>query len=189
VFDATLAEQLALWRGDAGPAKDELAERNEWRKTASADIAPQYIGGTPGEPPPADWYPEPARRGIRATEAVLRCLFKETSHAPEPNLVRGLNASAGVYEGRARLVLRPEHFPRIEQGDVLIARCTTEAYNGIIPLLGAVVTDRGGVLSHAATVAREFGIPAVVGTQTATQTIPDGARVRVDGTRGEARLL
>jgi pyruvate,water dikinase len=66
---------------------------------------------------------------------------------------------------------------------------TTEAYNGILPLLGAVITDRGGLLSHAATVAREFGIPAVVGTTSATKIIPDGARVRVDGDRGEARLV
>jgi pyruvate,water dikinase len=58
-----------------------------------------------------------------------------------------------------------------------------------MPLLGAVVTDRGGLLSHAATVAREYGIPAVVGTQLATKTIPDGARVLVDGARGEARLV
>ena len=65
----------------------------------------------------------------------------------------------------------------------------TEAYNGILPLLGAAVTDRGGLLCHTATVAREFGIPAVVGTREATRRIPDGARVRVDGVRGEARVL
>jgi pyruvate,water dikinase len=71
----------------------------------------------------------------------------------------------------------------------LVARVTTQAYNDIIPLIGAVVTDRGGLLSHTATIAREFGIPAVVGTTEATRIIPDGARVRVDGSRGEAILL
>jgi rifampicin phosphotransferase len=58
-----------------------------------------------------------------------------------------------------------------------------------MPLIGAVVTDRGGLLSHAATIAREFGIPAVVGTKEATRIIPDGARVRVDGSRGEVILV
>jgi pyruvate,water dikinase len=116
-------------------------------------------------------------------------LFSEPEPRSEPRIVRGLNASAGTYEGRARVVLSGQDFKRIEAGDVLVARMTTEAYNGLMPLIGAVVTDRGGLLSHTATVAREFGIPAVVGTQEATRRIPDGARVRVDGTRGEARLV
>lgn len=189
VFDATLAEHLALLAGAPGPGADELARRNLHRKTATVDDAPQFIGGTPPPQPPPEWMPAAAARSLRATEACIRGLFKEPDVRHEPACVRGLNASAGTYEGRARLVLRPEHFPRIEQGDVLIARSTTEAYNGIVPLLGAVVTDRGGLLSHTATVAREFGIPAVVGTGRATQLIPDGARIRVDGTKGEARLM
>ena len=59
----------------------------------------------------------------------------------------------------------------------------------VLPLLGAIVTDRGGQLSHAAIVAREFGIPAVVGTRDATSTIPDGATVQVDGSAGEVRVV
>ena len=188
VFDATLAEHHALLAGK-GPSADELAARNRHRKSVTCDDAPQFIGGEPSSPPPLEWMPPSVQRSMRATNAVISALFGEAKARHEPTCVRGLNASAGTYEGRARVVLRPEHFPRIEQGDILIARSTTEAYNGIIPLLGAVVTDRGGLLSHTATVAREFGIPAVVGTGTATQTIPDGARVRVDGTRGEARLV
>ena len=72
---------------------------------------------------------------------------------------------------------------------MLIARSTAAYFNPVLPLLGGIVTDRGGQLSHAAIVAREYGIPAVVGTSTATKRIPDGARVRVDGTRGEVTLL
>ena len=59
----------------------------------------------------------------------------------------------------------------------------------VLPLLGAIVTDRGGQLSHAAIVAREYGIPAVVGTREATTMFPDGARVRVNGDKGEVQLL
>ncbi|MDN5795772.1 MAG: hypothetical protein L0H79_08470 [Intrasporangium sp.] len=66
---------------------------------------------------------------------------------------------------------------------------TSPYFNVVLPLLGAIVTDRGGQLSHAAIVAREYGIPGVVGTRDATMTIPDGVRVRVDGTTGEVRLL
>ena len=59
----------------------------------------------------------------------------------------------------------------------------------VLPLLGAIVTDRGGQLCHAAIVSREYGIPGVVGTKEATRLIPDGARVRVDGTKGEVVVL
>jgi pyruvate,water dikinase len=69
-------------------------------------------------------------------------------------------------------------------GDVLVARTTSPAYNVILPSVGAVVTDRGGTLCHAAIIAREFSVPAVVGLPQATLRIPDGARVLVDGNRG-----
>jgi pyruvate,water dikinase len=72
---------------------------------------------------------------------------------------------------------------------VLVTRATSPYFNVVLPMLGAIVTDRGGALSHAAIVAREYGIPGVVGTREATSTIPDGARVRVDGTNGEVTIL
>ena len=98
--------------------------------------------------------------------------------------VTGLGVSTGRYQGRARLVRGAEDFEKIVSGDVLVARTTTPTYNVVLPLLGAIVTDRGAALSHAAIVAREFGIPAVVGTSDATLRIPDGAQVMVDGDRG-----
>jgi len=189
LFEATHDEMLKLVQGETTVGADELAERHRYRTTTTCDVAPRTLGFAPSPPPPAHWYPPAARRLNRAVDAAVHALFDEPDPRAEPKLVRGLNASAGRYEGRARVVLGPESFPLIEQGDVLVARMTTEAYNGVMPLLGAVVTDRGGLLSHAATVAREYGIPAVVGTQLATRTIPDGARVLVDGARGEARLV
>jgi pyruvate,water dikinase len=94
-----------------------------------------------------------------------------------------------VYEGTARLVLGPADFGRIEPGDVLVTRATSASFNVILPLLGAIVTDRGGALSHAAIVAREYGIPAVVGCRDATSRIPDAARVRVCGDDGAVAVL
>jgi pyruvate,water dikinase len=86
-------------------------------------------------------------------------------------------------------VLTPSDFSKVAQGDVLVARITTPAYNVLLPLLGAVVTDRGGLLSHPAIVSREYGIPGVVGTREATGRIADGVRVRVDGDAGEVTVL
>src|SRR5918911_5388983 len=115
----------------------------------------------------------------------------EVSFAPpaaqtEEHKVRGLGVSPGFYHGTARVIRSTEEFGRIQQGDVLVTNSTTTAFNIVLPLLGAIVTDRGGLLSHAAIVAREYGLPAVVGCTDATSVLPDGARVVVDGTSGGA---
>jgi len=101
----------------------------------------------------------------------------------------GHGVSGGRYAGRARIVRSAADFEKIESGDVLVTRITSSGYNVLLPLLGAVVTDRGGALCHTAIVAREFGIPAVVGTGDATTRIPDGARIVVDGDRGVVEIL
>jgi pyruvate,water dikinase len=126
---------------------------------------------------------------MRAIGVALGELFGSSEEEHEESLLRGLAASRGVYEGPARRVGGPAEFGRIMQGDVLVTESTTEAFNILLPLLGAIVTDSGGLLSHSAIVAREYGIPGVVGTREATERIADGARVRVDGDSGEVTVL
>jgi pyruvate,water dikinase len=126
---------------------------------------------------------------MRATGIALAAMFGSSTEQHEEHLLRGLAASKGVYEGPARRVSGPSEFDRIVQGDVLVTESTTEAFNILLPLLGAIVTDNGGLLSHSAIVAREYGIPGVVGTREATERIADGTRVRVDGNAGEVTVL
>jgi phosphoenolpyruvate synthase/pyruvate phosphate dikinase len=133
--------------------------------------------------------PVNARRCARAVDAVLANLFGVPDTPNSAVVLHGLAVNSGVYEGTARLVDDASDFGRIEAGDVLVTRMTSPYFNVVLPLLGAIVTDRGGQLSHAAIVAREYGIPGIVGTREATLKIPDGARVQVDGTSGEVRLL
>ena len=83
----------------------------------------------------------------------------------------------------------PEDFGQMQPGDVLVAGITTPAWTPLFAMASAVVTDIGGPLSHSSIVAREYGIPAVLGTGVATRRIPDGARVRVDGDAGTVTLL
>ena len=71
----------------------------------------------------------------------------------------------------------------------MVTKNTSATFNVVLPMLGAIVTDRGGLLSHAAIVAREYGIPGIVSTHNATRVIPDGARVRVDGSSGTVEIL
>jgi pyruvate,water dikinase len=122
-------------------------------------------------------------------DVFMGALFGVPETPNTDTVLTGLAVNSGVYEGPARLVNGSADFGRIRQGDVLVARMTSPYFNVVLPMLGAIVTDRGGQLSHAAIVAREYGIPGIVGTRDATAKIPDGARVRVDGTTGEVRLL
>jgi phosphohistidine swiveling domain-containing protein len=187
--DAGLEEMRALVFGKGGPAAAELAQRAAYRATHSAKDAPATLGGPPPAPPDPSGLPPAAARMMRATDIALGALFGSSEAPHEEHKLRGLAASRGVYEGPARRVSHPSEFDRIVRGDVLVTESTTEAFNILLPLLGAIVTDSGGLLSHSAIVAREYGIPGVVGTREATQRIADGARVRVDGDAGEVTVL
>ena len=187
--DADTAELAALLCGEPGPSAQEVAERFRRRTTRTVDDAPPLIGAPPSPPPPLEALPEPARRATLAVNAAMANLFGVPDTPNSATVLRGLAVNTGVYEGPARLVDDGTDFDRVQRGDVLITRMTSPFFTVVLPLLGAIVTDRGGQLSHAAIVAREYGIPGVVGTREATRLIPDGARVRVDGTTGEVRIV
>ena len=186
--DAGFDEMCALVTGAGGPSADELAHRFADRNSRTAKEAPPTLGPPPPPPPDPSGLPPGVARVMRAVGIAMGELFGSSEAAHEENLLRGLAASGGVYEGPARRVAGPTEFDRIVEGDVLVTESTTEAFNILLPLLGAIVTDSGGLLSHSAIVAREYGIPGVVGTRNATDLIPDGTRVRVDGDAGEVTV-
>ncbi|MGE3148808.1 MAG: PEP-utilizing enzyme [Pseudorhodoplanes sp.] len=188
LLDAGHAEvQDILVRG-GGPSNDDLRERTQWRRTTVATNVPQRLGFAKPPALPKEWLPEHQARLVRALEVFLSGLFAPTADTSTQEAIRGIPVSPGVYEGVARVVLTPDQFSNVKQGDVLVARSTSPYFNVLLPMLGAIVTDHGGALSHAAIVSREYGIPGVVGTKTATKTIKDGARVRVDGNAGDVRV-
>jgi pyruvate,water dikinase len=189
MLDAGLDEMQDLVRGTGGPSADELAERAAYRTRHTSRDAPATLGPPAPPPPDPSGLPPGVGRLMAAIGIALGALFGSSEAEHEEALLRGLAASTGVYEGTARLIDGPTEFGRIEQGDVLVTVSTTEAFNILLPLLGAIVTDSGGLLSHSAIVAREYGIPGVVGTREATSRIADGARVRVDGNAGEVTVL
>ena len=89
-------------------------------------------------------------------------------------MLRGIGVSPGTYEGTARIVLDEDGFELIQPGDVLVCPTTSPVWSVVFPSLGALVCDAGGAMSHAAVIAREFCIPAVVATGWGTTTIADG---------------
>ena len=107
----------------------------------------------------------------------------------DPNEVRGTGASAGVSRGPARVVLDQASFGVVQPGDIIVCPSSNPSWVPLFAIAGGLVTDTGGVLSHAGVVAREFGLPAVVGTRDGTTRIADGRLVELDGSTGVVRLL
>jgi pyruvate,water dikinase len=101
----------------------------------------------------------------------------------------GVAASAGSYTGPARIIRGEDEFDRLQAGDVLVCPATSPVWSVLFASIGALVTNDGGLLSHQAIIAREYGIPAVVGTSNATTRLTDGQMVTVDGTTGTVRVI
>ena len=188
---ARIDELDAALRTRADLPVGTLLERRRLHGQLHAGNVPAHLGPAPTPPPPPEWLPnEGARRLMRALDLYLGDLRRDAGESQsEPEVVQGLAASHGIHEGTARLCGGVQDLDRITPGDVLVAPLTSPAINNVLPVLGAIVTDKGGALSHAAIVSREYGIPCVVGTRSGTARIPDGRRVRVDGTRGVVTVL
>jgi pyruvate,water dikinase len=187
LLEAGYAEMRSLIAGAPDPSRAELAARARDRSAAAVSEAPAELGGPPPAPVPLEWLEPGVARTERAFRTYMRAMSGAEAEA-SAGAVAGTPASPGRYHGRARVVRSAVDLRRIERGDVLVTAATTPVVSSVLPLLGAIVTDRGGLLSHAAIVAREFGIPAVVGAGDATARIRDGSLVVVDGDAGQVRL-
>lgn len=170
-----------------GPASEELAQRASKRLAESRLTPPAMLG--PIEPvPSADLLPGPLAEfatTVQVAMVELGMLGPDLSTDP----MSGTGIGSTVYRGRARCSETPEEaIDAMEPGDVLVVRATSPAFNAVLSIAGAVVTADGGPLSHAAVLARELGISAVVGARGALD-IPDGAMVEVDPVAGVVRIV
>ena len=111
----------------------------------------------------------------------------DTLTSDDATVLRGTGASPGHVTGPARVVLGPDDFERVQPGDIIVAPSSNPSWVPLFAIAGGLVTNTGGVLSHAAVVAREFDLPAVVGVSNATTRIVDGQTVELDGTTGLVR--
>lgn len=172
--------------GDESPSA-RVARRRAERAWVQAHPGPDTLGAPPEDPPDLRAMPAPVRA---TTGAVLWAIEQEFSHAEasSADTLRGTPASPGTYTGPVRIVRSDRDFGSIEPGDVLVCPITTPAWSLNFGRIGALVTDAGGALSHAAIVAREHGIPAVVATGRATSTLRDGQTITVDGATGAVTI-
>jgi phosphohistidine swiveling domain-containing protein len=185
IFDMTPSEVKALLAGGDAPAAEEIHRRFTARQLAAAEEPPTSYG-EPGPPEDLSLLPEHTRRltaGFRAYMA-MRGLARDGVE------LTGTGAGTTAYRGRAVVTSdADEAFDRLAPGDVLVATMTTAAYNAVLTVCGALVVEAAGPLSHAGVMARELGLPAVLGAAGATAAIPDGALVEVDPLRGSVRVL
>ncbi|MGE5140685.1 MAG: PEP/pyruvate-binding domain-containing protein, partial [Rudaea sp.] len=116
-------------------------------------------------------------------------IFPEAARGDEvEGQLRGVAGSPGRATGVARVIHGPEEFDRLQAGDILVAPLTNPVWTPLFAIAGGLVTEVGGILSHGAIVAREYGIPAVMAVGGATRIVPEGVRTTVDGSRGVVYL-
>jgi pyruvate,water dikinase len=146
------------------------------------------------------WSPPPAlgRLPAETTDPVTTMLWGVTdervrewllSDGDRSDALTGFAASAGVAEGLARVLLRVDQLAELEDGEILVAPVTSPSWTPVFHRIAAAVLDTGGIMCHAAIVAREYGLPAVVGTGTATKVIRTGDLLRVDASTGVVTVL
>lgn len=104
-------------------------------------------------------------------------------------MIKGHAGSPGTITGTARIIIKLSEAGRLSKGEILVTATTSPPWTPLFATAGAIVTDTGGPLSHCAVVAREYGLPAVVGTGMAPAVIQDGQQIEVNGDTGEVRVL
>lgn len=162
---------------------DRAARRRAERAWVAAHPGPAYLGDEPSDMPDVRGLPAAGRR---INEAMIWFFGQEYS-PPVPTRAGGIDGipgSPGRYTGPVRIVTSEAEFDRVRPGDVLVCPITTPVWSVLFGQVGAVVTDGGGTLSHAAIVAREHGIPAVLATGDGTSRLSNGQVVTVDGAAG-----
>lgn len=186
--EQVLANIMNAWAaGSPPPARDHwkpvIARRKEILAKLAEWQAPPAIGPMPEN------IEDPALQMLWGI--TTETLHGWASHAGQDDSgeVRGYAASPGTVEGTARVLRSIKDFGQIHEGDILVCPITHPSWGPLFSKISGAVSDIGGTMSHMAIVAREYGMPAVVGTGDATKCIKSGQRIRVDGDRGVVTIL
>lgn len=190
VFELDLPEMAAILRGAATPTSAEIAGRADERRAEALLEPPATLG--PDEPePPLSVFPRGIRRTMDLVITAMSLLEVDPSSPLAP--LDGMGIGDRTHRGHARVVADQDHvgevFAVMEPGDVLVAPWTAPTFNPLFSVAGAVVVREGGPLCHAAVMARELGIPAVIGCKGAMDAIGDGDLVEVDPIVGRVTVV
>ena len=185
VFELTPEEARRVLK-TPDPVASELSARAAAR-VANSRLSPPTTLGDPEPQPPLSLLPSALGEVVAMVQVSLKFMGMDGTMVRDD--LAGTGVGTAGYVGRARVTASAdEAFDRLEPGDVLVVRATSPAFNSVLAIAGAVVTADGGALSHAAVLARELGIPAVIGVSGAL-SIPDGHMIEVDPVAGMVRLI
>lgn len=178
---------------DGTDVRDRVAKRRGEHRWALENPGPDSYGERPGPPPSMAQLPPEVRETMGAFQWTMQHM-NGAAPTPVPGVgdgvrLSGVPGSAGRYTGVVRVVRGEREFDKIRAGDVLVCPITSPVWSVVFPSIGALVTDTGGALSHAAIIAREYGIPATLATGHATEVLEDGMLVAVDGGAGTVEIL
>jgi len=186
-LESAIIDLMLTWSSGAQPIGPQhwpakVAERKAAIKIWGEHTVPPALGAVP------DVIDDPAIVMLWGITRESLDAWLSDGEGPS-NELKGFAACQGVVEGTARVVKSVEEISRLQQGDILVCQVTNPTWAPIFQKISAAVSDIGGSMSHMAIVAREYELPAVVGTGSATQRIKDGQRIRVDGGRGIVTIL
>lgn len=182
----TADELVSALRGDDEPAPAAARRRNE-QAWVRAHPGPAMVGPS-GDLPDLRYLPSHGRQMNEAVLWGMKMEFPGEVAASDGEELRGSPASPGQYTGRVRVVRKESDFASLLPGEVLVCPTASPSWTILFGMAGALVTDGGGPLAHAAIVAREHNLPAVVGTVNATSRLTDGQRVTINGTAGTVTI-
>lgn len=185
IFFLRLEEMVAVLQGDEMPF-GEIAVRQEAHQRFSA--LPPYPALINGRFDPHQWAADPDRRYDYYDVSDLRDL-EDLGGLVDDTLLKGFPGAAGIVTGKVRRIDTPEDGHQLQAGEILVTTTTNIGWTPLFPKAAAIVTDVGAPLSHAAIVARELGIPAVVGCGNATMRLKTGDAVRVNGVLGTVEII
>jgi pyruvate, water dikinase len=163
------------WRSIVARRKETLAALRRWSAPPALGVPPETV---------TDPF---AIMNYGITSERVRSWLD--GGGTEDGGLSGIAGSPGVVEGLARVIASEKDLSSVEDGEILVCTITAPSWGPVFSTIRGVVTDIGGMMCHAAIVCREYGVPAVVGTGFATQSITTGQRLRVDGERGEVTIL
>ncbi|MCC9022339.1 PEP/pyruvate-binding domain-containing protein [Bacillus nakamurai] len=156
------------------PMQEKAAERKQLLRDYQLLEAPAYLG-------------TPTAEQLQVAEQITGSITEDEKNTEHH--IYGLAASSGIASGPVKIIRDAGEFSRFSSGDVLVCKMTTPLWTSLFQDAKAVITDTGGILSHAAIIAREYGLPAVLGTRAATDRLKDGDIVTVDGTSGKITIV
>jgi radical SAM protein with 4Fe4S-binding SPASM domain len=188
-FDATLFELISLLKGVPAVSSDALQERAGYRDRYSVSDAPAILGHSDQASYSLSHLPDSLSRTMAGLMTAMTLAVEHVQRAKSKDTLVGVPAARGEVEGTVKVIRSDQQIGEIKRGDILVIAQSTAALDIVFPLIKGIISQYGGVLSHPAILAREYGIPCIVGCSDAFDSLQTGMVIHLDGDKGLVKTL